>query len=106
MVRKMNEEAAAMRRKKDLEKQAMLKAEGRDVVFEGQENNTAEAWGRGSGIADAKKKAAEFDAMNAERTQRREQREPENNMFSRGLNVNKAEKKEEAPMMRKPREDN
>lgn len=104
MVRKMNEEAAAMRRKKDLEKQAMLKAEGRDVVFEGQESNTAEAWGRGSGIAEAKKLAAEFDARNAERNQRKEQREPENNMFSRGVNVNKAEKKEE--VQRKPREDN
>lgn len=107
MVRKMNEAAAAERRRKDLEKQAQLKAEGKDTLYEGQESNTPESWGRGSAIAEAKKLSAQYDKQDMERNQRREQREPENNMFTRGSNVVKADAKTaEAPMMRKPREDN
>lgn len=97
MVRKMNEAAAAERKRRDLEKQAKEKAEGKSITYDG-DSNTPEAWGKGTGIAEAKKAQAEYEA----RYQDRRPREAENNAFVKGQNVVKADsKKEDAPRIKR-----
>jgi len=87
MVRKLNEAAAEERRKRDLERQAKERAEGREVRYEGRGEDTPDAWGRGSAIQTAKETAAENDKRQMQRTQNRE---TDNNNFTRGQNVIKA----------------
>lgn len=57
MVRRENERVAAERKKRDLEKQAKERAEGKTSTYEGQDTN--DSWGRGSLIQETKKNVAE-----------------------------------------------
>lgn len=53
-MKQQNDEAAARRKEIALATMAKEKAEGKATHYEGRESNTAESWGRGSGIQEAK----------------------------------------------------
>lgn len=47
-VKRLNEEAAAERKKKDIAKMALEKSKGNVTVYEGKGDDSQEAWGKGS----------------------------------------------------------
>lgn len=91
-VKRDNEEIAAKRKQRALEIQAKEKAEGKGSHYDN--DTSGDGWGRGTKIAEASAAAAEFDNRMRDRGDR-PKRPEDNNNFSRGEQINKAEPRED-----------